>query len=186
MYTASSQWRNAWLIKNTDMIGHQVSYTWWSFWQQTEVVSSPLSTLGTSSSGFASCHVSMSKKERAALPPLVLVQECKRISSADLSGHCRGYWACLVLLQKVHSCQQVARVRPTSGQQTPPQLPVQALSSPCDAGGWRSFQRGCTGCSIHQPQLPEQLHNHILVIIDNYHHCRVVTEMCWALGQTLV
>lgn len=105
------------------MIGHQVSYTWRSFWQQTEVVSSPLRTLGTSSSGFTSCHVFMSKKERAALPLLVLVKECKRILSADLSGHCRGYWAVLVLLQKVHSCQascqSVANKRPADPSVTP-------------------------------------------------------------------
>lgn len=94
VHRVSSQCRNAWLIKNTGvfvriLIVHQVSYTWWSFRQQVEVVSSPLSTSGTSSSGFSLCCVFVSKKERAGEG----MQEnlAFSISSADLSGCCRGH-----------------------------------------------------------------------------------------------
>lgn len=80
-------------------------------------------------------------------------------------------------LQKAHSklpeCGQEAASRPRCGSQC-------RLSLPFVMPG------AAQGCSFHQPQLPEQIYTHIIVIIDNYHHYRVVTEMCWILGQTLM
>lgn len=168
VHSVSSQWRNAWLIKNTGifikiLIGQQVSHTWWSSRQEVEVVSSPLRT---SSSGFTTCvhH----KKERAG-------EGMQRnfafsISSADLSACCRGYWAFLALAEG----SQLS----TSSQQSPLWGFV--------VWGLGQLPGATVGCSIHQPQLPEQIHTHSIVIIDNYHHYCVVTEMCWALGQSLV
>lgn len=104
-----------------------------------------------------------------------LAEEGKRTSSADLSrlqrvlsspGSCRRLTA---------SCQSVARKQPAD-----PAVAPSAGSLPFVMPG------AAQGCSFHQPQLPEQIYTHIIVIIDNYHHYRVVTEMCWALGQTLM
>lgn len=161
------------------LIGHQVSYRWRRFWQQVEVVSSPPSTSGMSSSEGLNHVVFIGKKDRAGegmQENLVSWSEwtLQRIRSF-LGSVAEG-------CQLPVSCQRVAKKQPAA----PSVTPMQALSPLWDAGGWCSFQRGCCWMSIHQPQLPEQLYTRVIVIIDNYHHFRVVTEMCWALGQTLV
>lgn len=98
-HSVSSQWRNAWLIKNTGifikiLIGHQVSYTWRSFREPVEVVSLSLSTLGTSSSGFTLCHVFMSKKERAdGGMQENLVSRCELQRILSFLGSCRKFTA---------------------------------------------------------------------------------------------
>lgn len=111
VYSVSSQWRNAWIIKNTGIfvkiqIGHQVSYTWWSFRKQVEIVFPPLSTLGTRSSGFTSCRVLMSKEEGAGegrQENLISWSEWRLQRVLSFPGSCRRFTA---------SCQSVARKQP--------------------------------------------------------------------------
>lgn len=108
VYSVSSQQRNAWIIKNTGtfvkiQIGHQVSYTWWSFRKQVEIVSSPERFRDKQQW----VHIVWCVYEQGRL-----AEEGKRTSSADLSrlqrvlsspGSCRRLTA---------SCQSVARKQP--------------------------------------------------------------------------